>query len=302
MQTIKFYTYILLLYLIASSGMVLPQTRTIRPSNPKDKFIIRESGVNHAYYLVRADDPSIIFIKGPGKLRITSRIIIPRNTIVNDYNLLYRIDGGERKNIYYDKIKKSKNGMINGISTGVAGIGKVLNIELGPGEHSLEIRSGSASVTILAKYSFRKIKAKKTKWVMLSPSHPNEPVDLVIHENVVHYYRFSERKPLKININGPTTLRILTRFENHYNMKGRINYRIQVKQDNQVLNTYLLSSIYSEVTTYRHNLKLVPGKAREFYIQVPPGRHRYTIIPMDKDKNTILARILFPKKDVKLEY
>ena len=130
---------------------------------------------------------------------------------------------------------------------------------------------------------------------------PNEPVDLVTHENVVHYYRFSQKKPLKIRINGPTTMRVLTRFENHYDMKGRIDYRVQVKEDGKVIHTYLLSSVYSEVTNYKKNGRLVPGKAREFYIRVPSGRHNYTIVPLDKDKNTILARVLIPKKDVKLE-
>jgi hypothetical protein len=84
-------------------------------------------------------------------------------------------------------------------------------------------------------------------------------------------------------------------------MKGRIDYRIQLKENSKIIHTYLLSSTYSEVTNYKTNLKLVPGKANEFFIQVPSGSHNYTVIPMDKDKSTILARVLFPKKDVKLE-
>lgn len=136
---------------------------------------------------------------------------------------------------------------------------------------------------------------------MLSPAPPNEPVDLVTKEEVVHYYRFSQKKPLKIEIIGPTIVRVLTRFENHSDMKGRIDYRLQLKENGSVIHTYLLSSTFSDETTYKHEDKLIPGKATEFYIEVPSGRHIYTVVPMDKDKNNILARVLFPKKDVKLE-
>jgi len=34
-------------------------------------------------------------------------------------------------------------------------------------------------------------------------------------------------------------------------------------------------------------------------INVPSGTHKYELIPLEN--NTILARILFPKKDIKLE-
>jgi hypothetical protein len=84
-------------------------------------------------------------------------------------------------------------------------------------------------------------------------------------------------------------------------MKGRINYRLQLRENGKIIHTYLLNSVYSDVTTYKNEDDKMPGKAKEFFIEVPGGRHTYTIIPLDKDKNTILARVLFPKKDVKLE-
>jgi hypothetical protein len=36
-------------------------------------------------------------------------------------------------------------------------------------------------------------------------------------------------------------------------------------------------------------------------IFVPEGKHVYEIIPLDKDKSSLLGRLLIPKKDVKLE-
>jgi hypothetical protein len=128
----------------------------------------------------------------------------------------------------------------------------------------------------------------------------NEPVNLIAAEELVQYYRFSQSRPLKIQISGPTTFKVLTRIENHYGMKGRINYRLQVKEDGKVKHTYQLNSVRSETTRYKSVGSKIPGKAKEIVIDVPSGRHSYEILPLDKDKNTILGRILFPKKDIGL--
>ena len=108
-------------------------------------------------------------------------------------------------------------------------------------------------------------------------------------------------KPLKVEIIGPTELRVLTRTENHFQMKGRINYRVQVKENGKVINTYQLCSKVSEVAVYKDVKELIPGTACEFVIYVPKGKHVYEILPLDKDKSTLLGRLLIPEKDVKLE-
>ncbi len=95
-------------------------------------------------------------------------------------------------------------------------------------------------------------------------------------------------------------MRVLTRIENHYQMKGRIHYRVQVKENNNIISTYQLSSQRSEIAVYKYDNELIPGKACEFVIDIPKGRHIYEISPLDRDKNSLLGRCLLPKKDVKL--
>jgi hypothetical protein len=171
---------------------------------------------------------------------------------------------------------------------------------LGRGHHTIEFLLGGKKHAVAARYKFTKRKNKKQEWITYSPLQPSEPVDLIAREQSVHYYRFSMGKPLRIEINGPTQLRVLTRIENHFNMKGRIHYRVQVKEKGDILNTYQLSSRHSEIAVYKNDKTLIPGKACEFVINVPRGRHSYEILPLDKDKTTLLGRCLIPKKDVKL--
>jgi hypothetical protein len=301
MKMLKITSLLLSLIITYYSSTTFSQTKALKPINSKNTLVVSESGNHKTYYKLQQKDPSVLLVKGPGVLQVLTRLIITSDNTGNFYSLYYKVDGGEPQNVNYSNIQKSNKDIFLDNSADTPGITKILEIELGPGEHSLEFKPGKESPSVIARYLFNKTKLKKVNWVMLSPSPPNEPVDLVTRENIIHYYRFSEKKPLKIKINGPTTLRILTRFENHYNMKGRIDYRVQLKENGKIIHTYLLSSTYSEVTAYKNNLKLVPGKANEFFIQVPSGSHNYTVVPMDKDKNTILARVLFPKKDVKLE-
>ncbi len=279
---------ILLLPVIFSIGTGIPQTKPVKPLNSGGRITFTESGHTVAYYKLSKDNPTLLLVKGPGSLQVIARTLVKDPEINKGFTIAYSIDGGAKSRYDY-KILQGNSGT------------KGLMLELDPGEHSIEITSEKSSSPAAARYLFKRVKEKKLNWILISPSQPNEPVDLVTHENVVHYYRFSEKKPLKIRINGPTALRVLTRFENHFNMKGRIDYRVQVKEDGKVIQTCLLSSVYSEVTGYKQNAKLVPGKARELFIRVPSGKHTYTFTPLDKDKNSILARVLFPKKDVKLE-
>jgi len=81
-------------------------------------------------------------------------------------------------------------------------------------------------------------------------------------------------------------------------MKGRINYQIQVKSKEEVVNTFHLSSKRSDVTVYKNDQKLVPGKAREIVINIPEGRNSFEIYPIDS--GSYLGRLLFPKKDADL--
>jgi hypothetical protein len=178
-------------------------------------------------------------------------------------------------------------------------VGENIIIELSRGEHTIELWSGSVNSRISTRVLFTEIKEKKIDWVSLSPMYPNEPVSLVTNEDVVSYFRYSTAKPLKIKITGPTTLRVLNRAEFDYKMKGKLNYRVKVKEDNKVKNTYMLCSDRSDITKYKKDGKRTPGKANEIVINVPSGTHTYEIITLDK--YSILARILFPKNDIKLE-
>lgn len=299
-----FYSIVLMAMLIIPGNMYSlgSDNIIIKPVNAKTSIVTIVSGTNRTYYPLSGKNSTLINLKGPGQLKIVSRARLnPLSSIPEFYQLYYRIDGGKKKLISFQNVLKSKNAVYKKDSFGVPGEDGETILKLGGGEHNIKIWLGSDSLKIDARYIFTPQEVKKINWVSLCPLNPNEPVNLVTDEEEIKYYRFSESQPVKLIITGPTRLRILTRIENQYRMKGMINYRLQVKEDNKVKHSYQLSSKISETTTYKNDDSMIPGKAKEIIIDVPEGTHHYEIIPMDKDKKTLLGRILFPKKDIKLE-
>ena len=300
----KLSILILIVILLFNSDLIFPNSpgKVLKPKKANAKVSIIVSGKSRIYYLLSSKEQTVITAKGPGKLKIITRGQL--SSLSNeylDYTVYYRIDGAEKIKADFNNVERDANAVFKDESFGFPSVGKNIIIDLAQGEHTVELWNGSEHPKVNSRFVLDEKKEKKIDWVPLSPLYPNEPVSLVTNEDIISYYRFSPKKPLKIKITGPTTLRLLNRLENDYQMKGIIIYRLQVKEDKTVKNTYMLNCVGSEVTTYKKGRGKIPGKANEIVINVPGGTHLYEIIPLDKDKDKVLARVLFPKQDVKLE-
>ncbi|MCD4734586.1 MAG: hypothetical protein K8R53_00955 [Bacteroidales bacterium] len=302
MKKILFILSVLLYFNSGLMSQSAGKTKYLKPTNYQKRVTTIIEGKNRYYYSLNIEKASVISVRGPGKLRVLTRgRFAPGQSEKIRYEVLFSVDGGEQQTERISSAIRSKKATYLNGTLGVPGQLKDCEIELGRGDHSVQFWIKDNTVPVAVRYSFTPIKAKKQDWIAFSPIQPSEPVDLISRESTVGYYRFSKEKPLKIQINGPTELRVLTRIENHFQMKGRILYRLQVKQNGKVINTYQLSSRRSEVAVYKDDKNLIPGKACEFVVIVPNGRQVYEIVPLDKDKSTVLGRCLIPEKDVSLE-
>jgi hypothetical protein len=301
----KKYLLLMLVQLMVYSGVQAQATngtRYLKPTNYQKRVTTIVSTISRNYYSLSAESASVISVKGPGNLKVLTRgRFIPSQGDKISYEIDYTIDGGEQVSAKMsDVIRSTKATYLNG-TLGVPSDLKTIEIDLERGDHIIEFKLKGNTPPVAAQYAFTPTKEKKKVWVEFSPLQPSEPVDLITKETAVIYYRFSADKPVKVQVNGPTELRVLTRVEFQYQMQGRVNYRVQEKENDKVIRTYLLSSIRSDITEYKNNKELIPGKACEFVIDVPAGKHVYEIIPLDNDKKTLLVRFLLPKTDVKLE-
>ena len=271
----------------------------LKPKDASNGFAVVNLGKTRTYYPLSSRRSTVVDVKGPGELRILTRArFAPKAKDELDYRIIYKVDGSAEHLLDVARVTRSQDAKYKDGALGNPGESKDLKMKIGRGYHTIELTLRDSLPRVSARYLFAPRKQKKTKWVALSPLAPADPVDLFAGEETSHYYRFSAEKPLKIEIIGPTELRILSRVENSFDMKGRAHYRLQIRQNGQVVQSFQLSSLRSETTTYKNSSKLVPGKAREVVFIVPKGKQQYEIVPLDK--RTLLGLIMFPQKDAKL--
>jgi hypothetical protein len=252
-----------------------PKTKVLIPKYANGSISIIVLGKSYKYYPITIDEPSVLTTRGPGKLKIITRgHINSQDEKRLSYNIYYRINGTEKIKVEFNGVKPDDKASFKDVSLGFPSVGENIIIELSRGEHTIELWSGSEFSKICTRVLFTEIKEKKIDWVSLSPMYPNEPVSLVTNEDVVSYYRYSAAKPLKVRITGPTILRVLNRVEFDYKMKGKMSYRVEVKEDKKVKNTYMLCTDRSDVTRYKKDGKRTPGKANEIVIKCSI-RHSY---------------------------
>lgn len=271
----------------------------VKPRSGGPEVIILVSGKPRIYHQLSATRPSVVEVNGPGELRVLTRASLNKQSHgETGYGILYRIDHGSRSEFDVDGVERAVDAAYKEGFAGAPGEVEELTLTIGRGHHSIEFLLRDSLTSVSARYLLIPRTQKKITWITMSPLAPVEPVDLHAGEETLHYYRFSSMKPLRIEIIGPTELRIRTRLENSFTMKGRTNYRIQIREEGRVEQSFQLSSGRSEVTLYRTTPKLVPGKVREIVFKVPKGKHRYEILSLDD--HTILGQVLFPQKDAKL--
>lgn len=298
----KLTLLILVLLAFQAPGQSTARSKMLKPENFTKRVTTVIEGKSRYYYSLDNTETSVITVQGPGKLRVITRARFPfENPAKLNYDIQYTINGGETQVANFKNVTRSANATYLKGTLGIPGQPADFVIELGRGANTIEFIVSNHSAPVAARYLFTPTKGKKISWMSYSPMPPAQPVELITGDNITKYYRFSDEKPLMVEVNGPTQLRVFTRIENHYRMKGRIHYRIQVMENDEVVNTYQLSSVRSEVTVYSENYDLIPGKGCEFIIEAPAGRHVYKIVPLDEDKNTVLGRLFIPKKDVKIE-
>ena len=261
------------------------------------------AGKDRPYELLSPGQPKLITVRGPGELRLVSRARFkPADKDGIRYALRVAVDGGMEQEVVYEDVARSRTAMFRDGTLGMPGRLMEYRIQLRRGYHNVSVVPSQESPQVFFRHLFKPTKERRRAWVSVTPLQDPKLVELVSREKIVPYYRNEPGKAFDLEIIGPTELRVFTRLENTPEMRGRIQYRLQVRENDRVINTFQLSSRRSDITVYGDSQydELVPGRAVEIVIPVPKGRHRFQILPMDQDKSTLLARFMLPRSDLAL--
>lgn len=127
----------------------------------------------------------------------------------------------------------------------------------------------------------------------IRPVKYSKKVLLKTYDEKSLYYHLDSLSPLSVIVDGPTLLRIITRLDFSELSNKLVPYTIYITTDNDSPKVYHKESKVSVLSEYvLSDEQIFPGKIRNIFINVPKGRHTYTL-SLDKDaKYTLKVKFI----------
>jgi hypothetical protein len=293
-----------LLVLIALSAPLLAQSessgfRFFTPSSYESRMEILISGKRREYFPLAEGGQIEIKVQGPSRLKIISRAIISGAADSTEYTYLALRKGSRKTMTFSHRTHASDNAAFVGAASGVITVSRVKIVDIPRGEHvyTFYLPKNSGRKLLLRFALDTNAFTNGTPVVAMTPDEFASQVDLVTGEEVSPYYRVGSSEHVALTLIGPATLKIMARIEFDVNMSGKQKWKVQVTEDGRVKSTYSLTSVKSDVTSYKQPSALVASRAEIFYVEVPDGEHRYEFT-MPENHRTMLLKFLLPRSQL----
>lgn len=263
--------------------------RSIDPDQYENKSTIYVSGNRRSYYPVTETEKVTLEISGPTRIRVLTRLAPPlEDSKEYNYSVFYEKDNDGKRHESKLKTEISDVSFLNNKKN--VGQSRSIYIRIPRGEHTYEF--STKKETIYLRFFKREINR-----ISYSPIDCANVVKLIYEERELDYYRATEDKPVTLDVIGDTKVKVIARLEYTPQMSGERSYRVEVRENGDVVKTYSLSTYKSEVTTYKKEKHLIPSKGETFFLEVPEGKHTYTFRGLESDSN-VLFRFFIPERDV----
>jgi hypothetical protein len=253
-----------------------------------NKVIYSINGKPITYYALSRDSVTNIKVTGPGKLTITTRARFKSNSQDSlSYTIVYQIDNMKIKIFTVKKVFREDDKVDIQSSDDVPSTSKSFSIDIDPDVHNFDFIMLKSDPQVDLHYKF--VPDSVPEWRDLQTMTDTTKIYLKVgDESIQNYYRISYNTTQKYSVKGPTSLRILTRLEYDYTMQGQVSYRIQVKRNDTILNTYKLFATPSTESQYLFDKKHIPGTLEKFYLDVPAGENNYEFNILDKQFTSLI--------------
>ncbi len=240
------------------------------------------------YYALSQTDSLNISLSGPGKLTVTTRARFTNNSPDSlSYSILYQIDNVIIKVFTAKKVLREDSSVYIQSADDRPSTVKSFTIKIDPEVHNISFVMLNESPQVDLHYKF--IPDSVPEWSDVKSLNDTTVITLMVDKGKdKSYYRLSSSSPQKFKVKGPTSLRVITRLEYDYAMQGLISYRIMVKRNDTVINTYKLEGNPSTLAQYADDNKHIPGTLEKFYLDVPPGENIYEFTLVNKHFTSLI--------------
>ena len=275
-------------------------SKAIIPDNGSSIILEKDSN-EYIYYQFKKDGLRYTDLGNYSKsdsvrIKLFMRAIVPSEVKGKEaFQVKLDLNGKRLKNLSYNKSKskldiKGKFGRIptqSGIWFVDVKLEDFISLTV-KGNKNIIVRAQVSKINRDKYSSFKSLSAlnKQTKYIIDTKTDKSKS-----KPKASYWYKLSSKnKELQFEAEGPTSIRIFTRLANPSNNIKENDYSMFVKEDGLDIGTYLFSTESSSISHLRSSKDRV-GKWRTCWINVPKGKHYYTVRKGDLSDNSIYLKV-----------
>jgi hypothetical protein len=227
------------------------------------------------YFRVTPEKPLAVAVEGPVRLRILSRAeLAPGSRGVVSYTLRVTEAGRE---LDRQDTESSASDQVRGPDRAHAiAKGRRMKVDVPAGRHSVVLAvSGIPSVLVRLQQSAPSRGEEPT--VTLTPIESSRSVSVLENEKTIAYHSVMANKPIKLRVEGPTSLDLITRLDFDSSMRGSQSYRLGVSDRGKRVRELAFKTTKATTAVYTNLADRVPSKFDRVRIPVGAGLHEISI-------------------------
>ena len=253
----------------------------------EEKEILKIAGKRRIYTIMR-DDSLIYQVNGPARIELITRYPSPEKSEKShpfSYQLVVDNEEPIKINHRY-KLRKSIRSVQHPSHYYTYSGNYFINIK--DGDHTLTMSTDTEQ-----KYPVLLRVIKKGFNTSLNKVNELQPMVFQANRTVevsgkdISYYELIYGRPLQLNLDGPKTLRILSRLLFDSEMGMEESFRIRVKSGRKVLGTYYISTERSSDSRVKDQPDKVPGKWRTCEVTIPTGKQVISVELVEKERSVL---------------
>ncbi len=280
------------------SGPARAATRwvSVSPAGKADSHCLRVASQDFEYQVLASENPVHYSVNGPRRLKVITRYLFaPDEEKRQSFTLTVHVDGQERLRKTF---RASPDGDVSDCSAGRVGssLRRAL-LDLAKGPHDIAITATTEGPGQVAMRLFQETRRQSTGTVSFQPDGFSQVATLQFESGAQStYYRFSADRPLTFTLTGPTTVQLYTRLDFDLTMNGVQDYALDVLRDGASWRTFQFHTGELGSAHYLESPDILPGQRKKASIEVPPGRHTFTVRCLRPSGCGIAAQIRISKK------
>jgi len=135
-------------------------------------------------------------------------------------------------------------------------------------------------------------------WIPLKPEKAPLPVKVVVRGRQLNYYPMEKGTAIELTIQGPETLRVLSRVEFGGDTTGEKSYYVRYMREDGKKGNVGCKATATAGAVLADSQSLYLGNSRNVYIEVPRGQHTYKFSLGSKDDDKLYLRFYRPTTDM----